>query len=366
MNRTQEVARRRAGYQRELALGTDRFHAPKRTTCPWCGSSRLRTRLRTVDLLQHKPGTFVVDQCGDCSHSFQNPRLTPEGLDFYYRDYYDGLGVAHADWLFGPWGSRKRYLASARALLPFGAPRRWLDVGTGHGHFPGAARTVHPGTVFDGLDRSAGVEEARRRGRIAEAYRGGLTELAPELEGRYDVVSMFHYLEHSIDPRAELAAAKALLAPGGRLIIEVPDPECAMSRVLGRWWIPYLQPQHLHLFPFANLRRELESLGFTVVAVERHEPHTAVDLTCAAALALGHVLPPADEPWHAHPPTAPRRMAREALFWSAFPLLAGVYGLDRLLAPLLSRAGFSNAYRIVVRAPHGRFSVPGGPPAPRG
>ncbi|MEU5429612.1 class I SAM-dependent methyltransferase [Streptomyces olivoreticuli] len=350
MNRTQEVARLRVDYQREIALGTERFHAPKRTECPWCGSSRLRTRLRTVDLLQHKPGTFVVDQCRDCSHSFQNPQLTPEGLDFYYRDFYDGLGVAHADWLFGSRGSRKRYRASARALLPFGAPRRWLDIGTGHGHFPQTAGTVHPTTVFDGLDLSAGVEEAKRHGRIDEAYRGLLTELAPKLEGRYDAVSMFHYLEHSIDPRAELAAAKTLLSPGGRLIIEVPDPESAMSGVLGRWWIPYLQPQHLHLIPFANLRRELESLGFTVVAVARYEPHTGVDLTCAAALMLGHVLPPADDPWHAQPPTRLQLRARTALFWSAFPLLAGVYGLDQLLTPLLSRTGFSNAYRIVVRS----------------
>ncbi|MEU2871594.1 class I SAM-dependent methyltransferase [Streptomyces olivoreticuli] len=350
MNRTQEVARLRVDYQRELALGTDRFHAPRRTACPWCGSSRLRTRLRTVDLIQYKPGAFVVDQCRDCSHSFQNPQLTPEGLDFYYRDFYDGLGAAQAEWIFGNKGSRQRYLASARALLPFGASRRWLDVGTGHGHFPQTAKTIHPATVFDGLDVSEGVEEGERHGRIAEAHRGLLADLAPKLEGRYDTVSMFHYLEHTTDPRAELTAARTVLAPGGHLIIEVPDPECAMSKVLGRWWLPYFQPQHLHLIPLANLRRELESLGCTVVAVERREPHTPVELSGAALLLLAHVLPPADEPWHASPPSGLQRKARTALFWSAVPLLVGVYGLDRLLAPLLSRTRFSNAYRIVARS----------------
>ncbi|RLU83626.1 methyltransferase type 12 [Streptomyces griseocarneus] len=349
MNRTQEVARLRADYQRELALGTERFHAPKRTECPWCDSSRLRTRLRTVDLLQHKPGTFTVDQCRDCAHSFQNPRLTPEGLDFYYRDFYDGLGAEQAEWIFGNKGSRKRYLSSARALLPFGTPGRWLDVGTGHAHFPQLAKTVHPATVFDGLDVSEGVEEGKRQGRIDEAYRGLLTDLAPKLEGRYDTVSMFHYLEHTTDPRAELAAVRSVLAPGGHVIIEVPDPESTMSKVLGRWWIPYFQPQHLHLMPLANLRRELESLGCTVVAVERREPYTPLDLTVAVLLMVGHALPPADEPWHASPPTGFQRIARKTMFWSSVPLLIGAFGVDKLLAPVLSRTRFSNAYRIVAR-----------------
>ncbi|MEV6671011.1 methyltransferase domain-containing protein [Streptomyces sp. NPDC051162] len=350
MNRTQEVAQLRVGYQRELAHGTERFHGPRSTTCPWCGSSRLRTRLRTIDLMQHKPGTFVLDECRDCSHSFQNPRLTPEGLDFYYRDFYDGLGAEAMEWIFGVKGSQKRYLASARALLPFGTSRRWLDVGTGHGHFPQVAKTVHPDTVFDGLDVSEGAEEGKRNGRIAEAYSGLLTDLALKLEGRYDTVSMFHYLEHTADPRAELTAARTVLAPGGHLIIEVPDPESAMSGVLGRWWMPYFQPQHLHLMPFANLRRELESSGYTVVAVERHEPHTPFDLTGAAVLLLGHALPPADEPWHAQPPSDLQRKARTTMFWSAVPLVAGVYGLEQLLTPLLRRTRFSNAYRIVARS----------------
>ena len=36
---------------------------------------------------------FTLEQCGDCGHVFQNPRLTPEGLEFYYRDFYDGRDI---------------------------------------------------------------------------------------------------------------------------------------------------------------------------------------------------------------------------------------------------------------------------------
>ncbi|MFE0175802.1 class I SAM-dependent methyltransferase [Streptomyces sp. NPDC059002] len=345
----QQVAERRPAYLAELAQGTERFHEPRRTDCPWCGSSRLRVRLRTTDLIQHKPGTFTLDQCGDCAHSFQNPRLTPEGLDFYYRDFYDGLGGKEAEKLFGAESSTKRYLSSARALRSFDEPECWLDVGTGHAHFPALAKQVLPYTSFDGLDLSDGIEEGVRHGRIEEGHRGFLTELAESLAGRYDAMSMFHYLEHSLDPREELRAAKTVLRPGGHLMIEVPDPECRYTKLLGKWWVSYFQPQHLHFVPLANLKKELAELGFTVVGVERREPHVPFDLTTAVALFLNCHFPKADVPWRSKAATPRQLKLRQAAWWASVPLIAVAYGLDRFLPPLLTRTGFSNAYRVIAR-----------------
>jgi hypothetical protein len=80
-------------YRALIGCGVDRFFEARRETCPLCGGVDIVERLRTKDLLQCKPGTFVLDECTSCGHIFQNPRLTPEGLDFYYRDFYDGVGV---------------------------------------------------------------------------------------------------------------------------------------------------------------------------------------------------------------------------------------------------------------------------------
>ncbi|MEV3853486.1 class I SAM-dependent methyltransferase [Streptomyces sp. NPDC050095] len=345
----QAVAERRPAYLTELAQGTERFHEPRRPDCPWCGSTKLRTRLRTTDLLQHKPGEFTIDQCRSCAHSFQNPRLTPEGLNFYYRDFYDGLYADQAEKIFGAQTSTKRYQASARALAHHMEPESWLDVGTGHGHFPAVAKQVLPYTAFDGLDISEGVEEGRKEGRIDEAHRGFLTDLAPQLAGRYDAMSMFHYLEHSLDPREELKAAHRVLRPGGHLMIEVPDPECRYAKLLGKWWVSYFQPQHLHFIPLANLRTELAALGYTVVAVDRREPHVPLDLTAAVALLAGHYLPDADDPWRSKVPSAAQRKLRKILMYAAAPAFVAAYAADQLLAPLVSRTSFSNAYRVIAR-----------------
>jgi SAM-dependent methyltransferase len=348
-SRAEQVGALRPVYRADLADGVDRFFEPRRDTCPWCGSPRLATRLRTKDLLQHKPGRFVLDRCAQCRHVFQNPRLSEAGLEFYYRDFYDGLGEKQLGNAFA--GRTKMYVRRAESLLPFAsAPENWLDVGTGHGHFCEAARTVHPGTAFDGLDFTDGAELAERAGRVERGYRGGFPDLAEKLAGHYDVVSMFHYLEHNPDPVRELEAAHRAIRPGGHLLIEVPDPDSRYARLLGRWWLPWLQPQHLHFVPVENLRRKLTDLGFTVVAEQHAEPHDPVDLLAAAWLALDTAAPRDDLPWLPEPPTALGRTLRAATLIAGIPALILATLLDRFaVRPVAGPLGLSNAYRMVAR-----------------
>ncbi|MEU8546182.1 class I SAM-dependent methyltransferase [Streptomyces roseoverticillatus] len=345
----EKIAALRPLYQKDLATGTERFFAPRRTTCPWCASDRLRERVRTTDLIQHKPGTFVIDRCRTCGHHFQNPHLTDEGLEFYYRDCYDGLGAQTAQSVFGAPSSLKRHRAVARSLQPFASPERWLDVGTGYGYFPQMAGEVFPDTVFEGLDQGEGVEIAVREGRIERALRGSFTELAPSLAGVYDVVTMHHYLEHTPDPRAQLVAAHTVLRANGLLHIEVPDPESAYAGLLGRWWLPWFQPQHLHMTPARNLRQALEECGFTVVATERSAAHRPVDLCVALLFLLSRLMPRGDAPWHPRPPSTAARTGREVMRKAALPAVTTAYGLDLLLSPLARRIGFSNAYQLLAR-----------------
>ena len=124
---------RRPIYEALLAEGTDRFFEAPATNCPICNSPSIGMRLETTDLLQRKPGRFRLDECGECGHVFQNPRLSLEGLDFYYRDFYDGLGESDTDGMFAI--SDRAYRDRARMVARHGHPKRWLDVGGGHGHF---------------------------------------------------------------------------------------------------------------------------------------------------------------------------------------------------------------------------------------
>ena len=57
------------------------------------------------------------------------------------------------------------------------------------------------------------------------------------------------------------------------------EPESPFGRLLGRWWIPWFQPQHQHLLSVANLERELDRAA----SVARDEqPEVARELQMAA------------------------------------------------------------------------------------
>lgn len=342
-----DLAARRAEYDRLLAPGTARFFEPRRPDCPMCGSADLRVQVRMPDMLQGKPGTFTLEACDGCGHVFQNPRLTPEGLDFYYRDFYDGSGEGTSELAFGAGGPS--YRGRAEIVDGVAEPRRWLDVGAGHGHFCLAARSYWPKTTFDGLDRGDATLEAERRGWVDRGLSGSFPEVAPELAGRYDVVSMHHYLEHTRDPAAELDAVGTVLEPGGLLLIEVPDASSRLGRRLGQWWVPWLQPQHQHFLTVERMRSLLDERGFTTVTCQRSEPHQPADLLFAVYLAVNRVAPPVDVPWR--PPSTPwTRARRTAAFGLAAPAFAVALLLDAVLAPVVSRRS-SNAYRLLARAP---------------
>jgi SAM-dependent methyltransferase len=342
-----DLPRLRAEYAAELAGGVGRFFEPPRTECPWCGDPGLRRVLTSGDHQHHRPGVFTLDRCGSCGHVFQNPRLNSAGLEFYYRDFYDGNGGPEVERGFRL--GAPHYRQRARMLRGHAVPRAWLDVGGGHGHFCNAARDVWPHTRFDALDMSVSVKEAERSGWIDGGHLGFLPDLADKLTGAYDVVSMHHYLEHTVDPYAELDAAARVLPPGGHLLIEVPDPEWIIGRLAGRWWHAWFQPQHLNFIPVGNLIDALAECGLRTVAVERGAAHQPLDLMMIAMMMAHRVVPDPAKPWRGARFRRLRVAARTAAYLTAGPLIFAGAVADQLAYPLIRRGGRSNTYRVLAR-----------------
>lgn len=341
----------RSDYEAAVADGTERFFEARRDDCPLCESPDLSVKITTPDLFQGKPGTFELDQCGSCGLVFQNPRLSLEGLDYYYRDLYDGLGGQEFGWLVG--SSRKAYGERAAMLKGRDIPRRWLDVGAGQAHFCLVARETWPDTVFDGLDMSENIETAERKGWVTTGYRGKFVEIAGQLANSYDVVSMHHYLEHTREPLREFDAALTALRPGGYLLIELPDPEFRFEqRFLGHYWASWFQPQHLNMLPIGRLIAELERRGMQIVEVQRGRPHIANHFTAGVWFFIGRLAPRPGLPWRPESGLA-ARARRGAVLAAGAPFLLGGLTLDGLLAPVIRRGQRSNTYRLLAQAATG-------------
>jgi len=337
----------RSYYETELARGVDRFLGERLSACPWCGGGDLRRRTVCRDLRQFKPGHFPLDECEGCGHVFQNPPVTDEGLTFYYRDTYDGLNAERAEANLGSMGEMYHRRASTVADHRPDQPRRWLDVGTASAHFCETAATLFPQTVFDGLDMSDGVLAGEKAGRIETGYQGQFPDLSGDLRGRYDQVSMFHYLEHTRDPKADLDAAVEVLTDDGWLLIEQPDPQAPAARLFGSWWAGWNQPEHLNMITRDNLVAALEERGMEVVAVVRREAHIPLEAFIVLATILNRIAPGDVAPWRRESSprvAAVRRLIGKALFAPLVPLTRLV---DRVLLPRVLHS--YHAYRILAR-----------------
>lgn len=141
--------------------------------------------------------------------------------------------------------------------------RNWLDVGTG------------PGAVLDVMGPIAATCAAVEPQEAAAASLRDLGHaIYPSLDdvppGAYDVITLFHVFEHLTDPLAMLKSMFARLAPGGRLVIEVPHARdlligFARSEAFCRhtFW-----SEHLFLHTRETLRALVAAAGFEILAVQ--------------------------------------------------------------------------------------------------
>ncbi len=77
----------------------------------------------------------------------------------------------------------------------------------------------------------------------------------------YDVIALWHVIEHLPDPWKTLEAIANKLLPGGILVIAAPNPEAFQFRVLGRFWPHVDAPRHVNLIPLSLLGERMQSYG---------------------------------------------------------------------------------------------------------
>jgi SAM-dependent methyltransferase len=118
------------------------------------------------------------------------------------------------------------------------------------------------GWVTTGFDVTDNLAEPVRKAGIP-IFTGNLDVLQDQ-EGSFDLVTMWHVLEHLHDPAADLRLVRRLLADGGSLLIEVPNSDSIIAKLFRADWVPWDLPRHLSHFTPDSLRRMLEEAGFRV------------------------------------------------------------------------------------------------------
>ncbi len=116
-----------------------------------------------------------------------------------------------------------------------------LDIGAGTGDFLAAAENAGW--------RIVGAEPSPKARDAAAAKGISLLESTAGLkDNSFDIITMWHVLEHVYDPEAQITELKRLLKPKGTILIAVPNFKSFDAKHYGEFWAAYDVPRHLWHF----------------------------------------------------------------------------------------------------------------------
>lgn len=292
--------------------------------CLLCGAACAKTPLFTVkDRLSLSGRHYDVMRCAACGSVRIHPLPAPDDIPGLYPAGYNfkidaaDRGLSRAlktlEWrVFYRPLLRRAYRIVSRAVgkKVFSV----LDVGCGAGQRLAVFRDA--GCDVEGNETSATcVAYIRARGGIP-VHEGRLETLS--IGRQYDVVTLFALLEHLTDPSPVIAAAKKLLAPGGRLVIQVPVVDSLQFKLLGRRAaMVHDMPRHIFIPSVAGLDAFMGRHGFDRAG------RYPVSLRERATLCALGLMPAAATP-AAYRGSGPAQVLARALGWllTLFPGIA--------------------------------------------
>ncbi|WP_144400099.1 class I SAM-dependent methyltransferase [Geobacter pickeringii] len=228
--------------------------------CPYCRTKSSKY-FSVTDLNQQlSPHSFDYYRCPSCRLIFLSP--IPDDLSQYYTAAYPAYQMPTKEELKDKAEQEKYKLEILRRYAQGG---RLLEVGPAYGGFAYLAKQA-------GFDVET-IEMDRRCCEFLENVVGvktlnctDISEALLKVES-YDVIALWHVVEHLSDPWEVLEALARKLRPGGVLIIANPSPDALQFKLFGRFWVHVDAPRHLELIPASVLAIHMERVGLKTVKI---------------------------------------------------------------------------------------------------
>lgn len=233
--------------------------------CPFCAFPNTSRYLEVRDhSVSHQ--SFSLYKCPNCGSIFTANAPSRDDIGPYYQSE---AYVSHTDSSKGLINYLYRLVRiltvrNKRKIVSRprkGIPGKVLDYGCGTGAFLSAMREA--GWEAQGLEPDATAR--------ANAYRlHGLHVQAPEAlndipDGYFDVITLWHVLEHVHDLKETVAQLARVLSEDGTIFIAVPNPLSTDARHYGAYWAAWDVPRHLWHFSPTALQTLLAEHGLDVV-----------------------------------------------------------------------------------------------------
>ena len=235
----------------------------REVACSLCGDSAVSWWADYREL-SDRSNTYRIARCRSCNLVYLKTRPSAEELlrlSAIYQRLLREMRTRLMSSTIAPIGihflrrSRTPGVARPGATL--------LDIGCATGEYLAWLREI--GWKATGIEMDAGAAAYARENFGLDVVTGTAEEAILSFPGEsFDVVTMWHVLEHLANPRAVLEQVRRVLKPAGRLHIEVPNFQSFWAQCLGENWFTLEYPYHFSHFTEQTLTRILSVTGFEV------------------------------------------------------------------------------------------------------
>ncbi len=232
--------------------------------CPSCGSASSKELFRARDYVLSEQKEYRVVECSNCHLAFLNPQPTEEELKrFYPWEYFhppeDKVRAATPSFMM---------LDKVKETMRFKKKGMLLDIGCGQGGF--LQQMQRQGFEVHGLDLSpTACQLASEKVGKDNIFEGDLFSVNLA-ERCYDVVTLWHVIEHLSNPVKALRRIRALLKDDGLLVICCPDFSSWLRLIFKGSWYPLQVPYHLCHFTPRTMSKVLKVAGYRMKRQKKH------------------------------------------------------------------------------------------------
>ncbi|MDX2248840.1 MAG: class I SAM-dependent methyltransferase [Bacteroidia bacterium] len=238
-------------------------------TCPVCDSTDIHPALTPSDHTVSGE-SFEVWHCQNCSFRFtQNIPVANEIGSYYQSEDY----ISHSNTRKGIVNQlyqivREITLRGKRNLIQNLSGKkngRILDIGCGTGEFLGKMKNSGWETL--GLEPDEGARNLASQNHGLTVFPSA--QLFALENGTYDVITLWHVLEHVHELKPYIQKIHALLKTDGLLIIAVPNYQSFDAEKYGNFWAAYDVPRHLYHFSPGSMKQLLKTQQFFIREMRR-------------------------------------------------------------------------------------------------
>ncbi|MDF2437853.1 MAG: methyltransferase [Bacteroidota bacterium] len=222
--------------------------------CPICNSAKSSPFLACVDNTVSRE-TFQIVRCEGCGFKYTNPRPDVSELGRYYKsEDYVSHSNSNKGFINSTYQTVRKYtlLKKLQLISKYFKTGNILDIGCGTGEFLNVCKNAKWNTL--GIEPDADAREMGIKNfGLDLREESDLSKLPSE---SFEIISMWHVLEHVPHLNERLVEIKRLLKSNGFIIIAVPNCESFDAKFYGKDWAAYDLPRHLYHFT----PKDIESL----------------------------------------------------------------------------------------------------------